>query len=237
LENEALLWDEERGLLYHLGGELSADGSINDSAPNSFFSNSSRPPAIWVVPIKNEPGSWSMALGDGGPREFPPDILQPAGGAYTVDRTGASYIGVSISFWSTSVVTDKRTYLNIPGVIHFDFATKTLTNSTEDGGYFASRNTGPNGTHFKPGFWSNAPFGPDGITISLGGRTYPYQVDDTSGSGYAGIFIWDKTRNTSYYQPTTGDIPPSYSGSYTLGDPDTVSCFAGTDEQLKTYDM
>lgn len=239
LEYESLFLDEEREILYSFGGKSSQDGGIKDATPNSFYSNSSRPPTMWALEVGDKPGSWYMVLGDDAPQRFPSEILQLASGSYATDRNGAYYLGGGISSWSTSAVTDPRAFLNTPGLIRFDFATQTLTNSTEDGNFFASRYTGPNETYFQPGPLFDAPFGPNGIFISIGGRTAPYQVDDENGSGYKSVFIIDKMTNTSYHQRTTGDIPPISSKGVHLDDFSTneFSAFAAIDKKLETYDM
>jgi hypothetical protein len=238
LEYQALFVDEKRQTLYSFGGTLSQDGGIRDAAPNSFYSNSSRPPAIWALPLGDKPGSWSMVLGYDASKSFPSNIFQPACGSYAADDNSAYYIGGPISSWGTSIK-NQSSLLNTPGILRFDFASQTLTNSSEDGGFFASRYTGPNERYSQPGPLYIAPFGPNGVLISIGGRTAPYQVDDESGSGYKSVFIMDKNSNTSYHQPTTGEIPPISSGPTHLGDFSTneFSAFAAKDEKLRTYDM
>ena len=128
---------------------------------------------------------------------------------------------------------------NTPGIIHFGFDTQNLTNSTDDGRFFASRNPGTNETWYLPGPLFDAPFGPDGVLISMAGRTMPYLSDDEHGAGWENVWIYNKTSRTSYYQKTTGAIPPTDSKLHTLSDwrMGDWCFFSAVDDSLKTFDM
>jgi hypothetical protein len=223
--------DQEHKTLYSFGGLLSADGHIKDTQANYFYED--RLASIWSLSLAKSrmARTWWKIAGKNAALNMPPNFQQPACGAYTYDSKHAYYTGGYISHWTTFDIINISTHLNVPGMLVFDFATKQLTNSTNDGDYFASRSSSPNEKYSKAGAMFNAPFGPHGIVVSFGGRMFTNTTDNKQGAGWSNVWIFDQTTNKSYYQPTTGDVPSAGL------EPDRLAFFYATDEKLKTFDM
>jgi hypothetical protein len=232
LSAQALFVDEERKTIYSFGGELSADGNVEDTQANSFWHD--RLPEIWALPLTNPKASrtWYQAVGKNAGTKMPQMFQQLARGTYAYDHERAYYIGGHISHWTTFEISNITQMFSVSGLVTFDFTTQQLTNSTKnDGHFFASRFTGRDERYYKPGPMFNVPFGPESTTVSFGGLTFPNATDNEYGAGWSNVWIFDKVKNTSYYQPTTGDIPK-------LGtSPDDITCFSAIDEVHKTFEM
>jgi hypothetical protein len=199
LEAQSLFWDETRGSVYAFGGKLSPLNGEKDPKPNLFYENRSLPQTMWCLSLDQQPWSWFQALGPKGQKEFPSTILQSVSGASISDKKRAYYIGGGISALSTPAAGNDTKLRNTPGFITFDFATQTLTNSTNDGNYFASQYTDLKDTYLGPGRMFNAPFGVEGVLILVGGRT-----------SWEYLTIFNKEHENWFEQQTTGDIPPLY---------------------------
>ncbi|KAF2823218.1 hypothetical protein CC86DRAFT_372249 [Ophiobolus disseminans] len=230
LTYQALFVDKEREILYSFGGALSPDGSIHDTQTNTFFEDYQ--PSIWALSLANtkESRSWYKAVGMNAAMSWPSDIKQPTNGAYASDDQRGYYLGGCLSRWTTRGITNDMDTFTAPGLLKFDFAAKQLTNSTDDGGFFMSQETGLNHRNRKPwpGPLINAPFGPQGTLISFGGYR-ANDTDNTSGVGSRSIWIFDKASNVSYHQETTGDIPGSAE--------DGIAFFSAADENNNTFEI
>ncbi|KAH7114323.1 hypothetical protein B0J11DRAFT_511060 [Dendryphion nanum] len=182
---------------------------MEKNASNPYSLKEALAPAVRVLDKRSGTLAWTTVLGHNTSPAFPVDINRATIGISASDHIGAYYLGAENSFTSTASTERYRIRLNnIPGIIRFNFETLRLSNSTNDGGHFASQYSEPNTTYYAPGAMFNAPFGPNGILIFVGGVTAPKLSNDHFGSGWENVFILDKSSNTSYYQQTTGDIPP-----------------------------
>jgi hypothetical protein len=228
---QALVVDEEQ-TVYALGGKLSADGRVKDTQANSFYED--RLPEIWALPQSNSKSSrsWLKLLGKNAAKPMPPNFQQIACGAYSYDGQRAYYMGGLISHWTTFGISNFTQDFGVAGLVSFEFDSKELTNSTNDGQFFASRFTGLNEKPFKPGPMFNIPFGPDGTLVSFGGLAYPKATEVEYGAGWSNLWIFDKRKNTSYNQPLKGDIPPGLGA-----DPGTFAFFMAIDEANETVEM
>lgn len=227
---QALFVDRKQNTVYVWGGQLSADGHTKDTQYNPFYND--RLPEVWALSVKPDAsGSWVKVVGKNAPTPMPENFQQLACGAYAYDNEGGYYIGGQISHWTTLEISNFTQYFGVPGLVKFDFDTKQITNTTNDGQFFASRNTGLKEPHEIPGPLLNIPFGPNGTLVSIGGRQYPNATDDDFGSGWSNLWIYDKQKNRSYHQPITGDPPR-------LGlEPDKLAFFSAFDEKNKTFEM
>ncbi|CAN9204903.1 unnamed protein product [Alternaria alternata] len=226
------LFVDEHETIYSFGGQLSANGQVKDTQPNSFYDD--RLPEIWALPLANPkaPRSWSKVVGKNAAKPMPPDFQQLACGAYAYDLDKAYYAGGFISYWTTFQISNITQNFGVPGLVEFDFSTKHLTNSTNDGQFFASRFTGVKEARYRPGPIFNIPFGPqEGVLLSFGGLTFPNATDNEYGAGWSNLWIYDKGKKVSYHQSTTGDVPE-------LGiNPETLTFWSETDEKNETFEM
>lgn len=226
------LFVDEHGTVNSFGGQLSADGHVKETQPNSFYDD--RLPEIWALPLENSnaPRYWAKVVGKHATKSMPPNFQQLACGAYTYDLDRAYYIGGLISFWTTFEISNITQNFGVSGLVEFDFDTKQLTNSTNDGQLFSSRFTGLKESRDRSGPLFNVPFGPqEGTLVSFGGLTFPNATDNEFGAGWSNVWIYDKHKKVSYHQPTTGDVPK-------LGtNPDTLAFWSETDEENGTFEM
>jgi hypothetical protein len=228
---QALWVDELNHTIYSFGGEISADGGTNDSRPTSFYDD--KQPYMWAVSYADDAASrfWTKVVGKNAGINMPPKFQQPAGGVYTYDQQRAYYAGGVVSYWSTLNATNNNAKFTLPGMWTFDFATRQLDNTTNDGDFLASNFTSTGGTYFIPGPMILVPFGGRTIIASFGGRIGPNATDNEHGAGWENVFIFDPTKNTSYHQPTTGAVP-------SLGlDSRKFTFFYAQDPELETLDM
>ncbi len=118
---------------------------------------------------------------------FPQGITAQSNGATVGDGSTAYALGG----WTRSDNYLRKLWA--PGLLSFDMADQTITNSS-DGGYVQDY------TH--PGTMINIPnYGSRGILIVLGGGNYNHI------RGFNNITIYDKGEQKWYYQVATGDIP------------------------------
>lgn len=199
-----------------------------------------RSPTLQALSMRNGPTTWFTILGNDTTPPFPSSITGSSNGAYCFDKNTGFYLGGSISFWSSLKVNNYSSGLiNTPGIVRFDFGTQRLVNSTDDGGYFASRYPSLNeSSFFAPGRLIDVPFGPNGTLISFGGGGEPEGSGNHLGSGWKNIFILSKATNDSYVQTTAGEVPPTDLSREIDERARSDYCFFyGLDDQLQTFDM
>lgn len=208
LELGTLWYYPETNTIFSFGGELSQDGYVVKSGTPG---NSGVPAdAIWQFEFgeDNTTGIWSQVLGPQGEQAFPTDIKRSLMGATAADSNSAYYIGAQTHFWSTDKV-DNMTLHNVPGLLQFDFANATLTNSTNDGSYFASTRQSMEYTPSAvAGMMTYVPFfGTQGVFVTVGG----FQIVDAdtgqTNQWWHNVTIFDPSHQSWYYQRATGDIP------------------------------
>ena len=183
------LWpDEQHNRVFCFGGEKSWANVEIDEVPTP-------PESMWqFVPDGYGGGTWSEVLGASSQHPFPPGIIRPAGGGSASDSENAYYLG-GLSPPNTSPEFAAGT-ASVPGMLTFNYDSLTLTNSSNDGGYFASIYT-PSEWH-TAGLMLSAPqFGVDGILIMLGGEQ----------GSFTSITIYDKHEQKWYSQTITGPAP------------------------------
>ncbi|OMP85189.1 hypothetical protein BK809_0000289 [Diplodia seriata] len=147
-------------------------------------------------------------------------------GASAADGSKAYSLGGVVYNWTTEKVKTIDQH-NAPGLLIFDFANQTLTNSTDDGGYFASIWNGPDQTlSLAGGMVFAPPFGTQGAFIVIGGQS------NNSGEVkhyWDNITVLDPSTGSWYSQEATGAVPST---------DDRVNCFVGAqDDELETFDI
>jgi hypothetical protein len=226
------LFVDKHGTVYSFGGHLSADSRVKETQSNPFYDD--RSPEIWALPLgdSNAPRYWSKVVGKHAAKAMPANFQQLSCGAYAYDLDRAYYIGGLISSGTTFGISNITKNFGVSGLVEFDFDTKQLTNSTDDGQFFSSRFTGLNESRDRSGPVYNVPFGPqEGTLVSFGGLTFPNATDNELGAGWSNVWIYDKRKKVSYHQPTTGDVPR-------LGtNPETLTFWSETDEENGTFEM
>lgn len=180
LNSEALWFDDERKIVYSFGG-------IQSDATDYLRSLDAPSPSIGkFTPDGQGGGFWNEAVGLVG-SPFPQGITAQSNGATVSDGSTAYALGG----WTRSDNYLRKLWT--PGLLSFDMADQTITNSS-DGGYVQDY------TH--PGTMINIPnYGSRGILIVLGGGNYNHI------RGFNNITIYDKGEQKWYYQVATGDIP------------------------------
>ena len=186
-----LWWSKHDGMIYCFGGEV--------------WSGSQTPPeSIWgFLPDGHGGGIWTEIVGPTAAKSFPPQILRPAGGASAYDDESAYYLGGFASpGTSIAVHLDWGQTRPAPGFLEFDFSSRTLSNSSNDGSYFASIYIQSQG--LQSGVMLDVPsFGHKGILLVIGGG-------DFSGgqqANFNNITIFDKDKQKWHSQSASGDIP------------------------------
>lgn len=178
--NSAALWfDDDRKIFYSFGG-------IKSDVTEYLATLSIPSPSIGkFTPNGQGGGVWVEAMGLVG-RPFPQGITPQSNGATVSDGSTAYALGG----WTRN---DHLAKLWAPGLLSFDFAGQTITNSS-DGGYVRDY------TH--PGTMINIPnYGSRGILMILGGGNSNHV------RGFNNITIYDKGEQKWYSQVATGDIP------------------------------
>lgn len=227
----SLWYDQITDSVYSFGGEVGRDGVTSESSPS-------------IVPL--EEFTWNFTVGGDHTSGEWPEAVDPqwktglfssgiSASMYrytTLDYRQTVYIGNRASKWSRSKAGDTLLHSD-PGLIIFDYATKTLGNSTNDGSYFAPNfggiSTKERVSLAKAGLMTYAPpFGINGICVILGGL----EIDESGMTKQwsDNVTIYDPSTRRWHYQRATGDIPEMRFDRF-------YCAFGAYDSILSTYDM
>ena len=172
--------------------------------------------SIWgFAPDNQGYGIWKEYLGPAGDNPFPSNLVRPLGGGSAFDGQHALYVGGWANKGSStnpSINGANSTW--VPGLLAFDYATKTLTNTTNDQGYYNSF-MGPPPTYQAVSMVSAPYFGPRGLFILVSGWGVPSTGAETN--SFDNITIYDPSQGKWYTQPTTGQIPSGRQGFCIVG--------------------
>ena len=216
--NYQKLWWDGKNSTYCFAGEKSLEGKVPgwDSIPTP-------PDAIWKFTADGKgSGKWEEALGPSGPMPFPPNLIRPAGGASAFNNDRAFYIGGWANGATTTNnlninTTDYRDSTPVPGLLVFDFSTVSLTNTTNDGDYFASTFAEQSHPDFQESVMVSVPsFGPEGLFVLLSG-TNPQTTSTTQVSSFSNITIYDPSKEQWLSQLATGEVPTGRQGFCIFG--------------------
>lgn len=232
LIRESLWYDQSRNCVYSFGGEVSSDGyiqgpeSFGDKIPHEF---------LWqLCPDNSGNWSWTEVLGDNS-RDFPAGIVRTTLGASAADGNISYSTGGVVYNWTTQKNSYTRTRHNVPGLLEFDFATQTLTNSSDDGGYFAAEWTETeDNTNLAGNMVFAPPFGSQGVFIVIGGQSnksgeLQHWLDN--------ITIFDPSTRSWYSQEVTGTVPHVLDMSAAVRSGNDYCFFGAQDNDLQTFDM
>ena len=204
LNNERLWWDETSGAYYSFGGEVS--GAFKHGNDYTGWIASIPPEYIWqFTPDGNGSGTWKETVGPTSLMPYPPGLVRTSQGASAQDSNHGYYIGGHTNSILSPKVDSSDPYATsqVPGLQTFTFESSTLTNSSNDGHYFASYGEG-DGVVSDPGVMIFVPsFGSDqGLLLLMGGYSHPAR-----GGYFNEITIYDLASQSWYSQATTGRIP------------------------------
>ncbi|KAI1075302.1 hypothetical protein F5B20DRAFT_560305 [Whalleya microplaca] len=227
-ETATLWYDSTRDIVYEFGGVLSQDGSM----PGKYEGTPEE--SMWCFEMDESlsSGIWTQVLGPQADRTFPSDISRPILGASAAGNSSAYYIGGLLSKWTTNKAANSTLH-SVPGLLQFDFNTQTLTNSTNDGSYFASQFSEPGQTPSIAGMMIHVPlFGSQGVFVIIGG-----QSNDTGQpkQWWNNATIFDPSSGSWYYQRTGGDIPQT--PNQTVKNWAVYCAFGAQDNELMTFDI
>ena len=187
---QSLWWSEKNNMIYCFGGERRPFGPT-------------LPESIWgFKPDGQGGGGWTEQVGPNTAIPFPPQIIRPADGASAFDDDGAYYVGGFASQGTTNAVNLGWGITRpVPGLLTFDFSSQTLTNSSNDGGYFSSLYR--EDQSLRSGSLLNVPpFGNKGILLAIGGGDVIGRQSD-----FNNVTVFDKDGQNWYSQTASGDIP------------------------------
>ena len=171
--SQALWFDSRKNIIYCFGGDNAWDNTL---LPLDSF--------LGFTPDGNGGGNWTEVLGFVGEK-----IHGTSSGMITSDNNDAYYLGGWISPGTSPTVS--MHYSNI-GLLQLNFATFTLTNSSELG------------FPFLGGVLLNVPiYGANGVLITFGGNNQ----DQDQIVNFNKINVFDKKEQKWYSQIAEGDIP------------------------------
>ena len=213
LNYQSLWWDALNGTIYCFGGQKSAD-SQRASVPIPSES-------VWgLSPDGSGSGVWKEYLGSTTSKPFPQDIVRPSHGVSVSDGNKGYFLGGYVTLASSpgAALPWGATEFS-PGILTLDFASLTLTNSTNVANFYQSDDWHP------PGRMVYAPvFGTSGILVAMGGSAGQLEV----GGPFNNISIFDIGSQRWFYQVATGTIP----------NPRWDFCAVGVhDSENNTYEM
>ncbi|KAF6832605.1 kelch repeat protein [Colletotrichum musicola] len=200
------LWNHD-GVLYIWGGHV----------PN-FQGEVLGPPASWKFTTDGRGGgSWSEDTPNN-PTEFN-ELLRSEDGSFVTTPSAAFWIGgvTGPTIHDTDVALTRHL---VPGMVSFNFTTKSWKNETTTGIFSANRTLQRGSVQYVPSF------GPNGLVMLLGGTPGPEDVR----SGYLtfqNLTFFDPVTRAWYWQTTTGDAPT----------PRTFLCTAGVAGKNGTYEI
>lgn len=232
LTRESLWYDQSRNCVYAFGGEVSQDGYIKSlksagpEIPNEF---------VWqLCPDDSDNWKWTEVLGDNS-NDFPEGIVRTTLGASAADGNRSFSIGGVAYNWTTQKSPYTSTRHHVPGLLEFDFAMQTMTNSSDDGGYFAAEWTETEDkTNLAGSMLFAQPFGSQGVFIVIGGQSnksgeVQHWLDN--------ITIFDPSTRSWYSQEATGVVPQSTDMRAAVISGNDYCFFGAQDNELQTFDM
>ncbi len=201
LDSGSLWYHEAEGLLYTgFAGQ-----------PSQFNKDPTLPPqTIWTFkPDGTGSGAWNEAIS--AQAASLKEIVQPVGSLMAYGPDTAWSLGGSLS---TS--DPYRVGAALPGLVEFNFGSKTFTNMSDTG--YTFNGTAANGEmHYVPSF------GPEGIVIAMGAT--PAIVGGLI--RFTTVHVYDPAKQQWLSQATTGDAPAARIGF----------CAAGVNSTNGTYEM
>lgn len=204
LRSASLWYDEKHNSIYCFGGDASLATPALANLP-------SPPESIWAFNVTGEgSANWYEVLGPTSSMPFPSNIHRVSCGTSTYDGSNAYYLG-GYGAKETSQFFPAQSPRNwSSGLLKFDFATLSLTNSS-DGGYLAPHVPGT--VEFPAGAMINIPRYDDNdlLLIMPSGR-------DRLDFAFNNVTLYDKKNDQWYFQATSGDkIPESRSHFCAIG--------------------
>ena len=206
LNRPSLWYHEQEGVLYTgFAGDMSTFGNSPSLPPQSVWS---------FKPDGAGSGSWKEVISSDASALS--GITQPCAGLTAYGPDTAWYLGgfpASDGFdWNAS------SQLWLPGMIEFNMASKSFTNSSAT--EYNANGTVLNGAmHYVPSF------GQYGMILVMGGITMPF--DKAGLVGFETVSVYDPGKKEWFNQTTTGDAPS----------PRMQFCVAGINSTNNTYEM
>lgn len=187
------LWSDGGDTLYIWGGHASyanPEGTTPDA------------PASWKLTTDGQGGGkWSKELPNN-PTLFNAGLIRSEDGAVVSTPSAAFWIGGL----ATPGTHDIAVRQPIPGMVSFNFTTKSWKNETAPA--FAP----PYGTVYKGSAQYIPKFGPNGLVMVLGGTNWaldPAETQPSAWMDFQNLTFFDPVTKDWHWQGTTGDAPTS----------------------------
>ena len=186
---QSLWWDPKQNTIYSFGGERSGlSQRANLPTPDD---------GIWGFNLNgNGSGEWVEYVGSTADTTWPQGFVRPTNGFWSSDGDTGYFFG-GLGNDHTDIAFSTSDFQIVPGLVTYDFASRTLRNSTNVADRISQ--------WAYVGRMIYVPaFGPKGVLIPLGGG--PGQSEAGSGA-LNNITIFDIDSQTWLSQAAKGDIP------------------------------
>lgn len=197
--------------------------------------------SIWRFQLDDSgSGNWFPVLGPTATKAFPAGLKGQIAGATAAGNGKAYYLG-GLLWHPSSPEVNYSTVHNILGLIEFDFGTTNLTNSTDDGEYFASTWTDDADYGIRQaGHMTYVPsFGSNGVFVIAGGQLLHNISGNiiTDDSAWSTVTVLDPVSDSWHNQSTTGDIPTAKVFGVSDREVGAWCVFGAQDVDSGTYEM